>query len=53
MYNCRRVQTPLRMGRRSNEKNARYGRRRSLSVSLSPRVISFHLHFIDIVVGFN
>ena len=38
MYNCRRVQTPLRMGRRSNEKNARYGRRRSLCLSLSLRV---------------
>ncbi len=35
MYNCRRVQTPLRMGRRSNEKCARYGRRRSLCLSLS------------------
>ena len=35
MYNCRRVQTPLRMGCRSNEKNARYGRRRSLCLSLS------------------
>ena len=49
MYNCRRVQTPLRMGRRSNEKNARYGRRRSLSVSLSLRA-SFHFIYISLTL---
>ena len=49
MYNCRRVQTPLRMGRRSNEKKTLGMGGVALSVSLSlsaRRLLTLPKHFI-------